>query len=438
MSSFTPASPKNRALFTCTAASERTLGFLLKTYPKLSETFILEEILSLERLGLKLHLFSLQAPTDEVAHQTVQNVQAPVTYIPAVASRQLLKLLSAQLNLLMRSPLRYGKALVFALQRAESGRISDFLQAGWLATRLNQLGIQHLHAHFINRPAGIAELVERLSAQSYSISAHAKDIYLSDPSVLHRKIARACFTVTCTEYNRLFLSITAGLAKPIFRLYHGIDAERFRPHSEPPKTTPPLLLSIGRLREKKGFPTLISGCAQLKQAGLAVRCQIVGYGPERERLQQQIDESGLRGQVELLGKLTQDQVIKLYRQASAFVLPCQVGKDGDRDGIPNVLLEAMAMQLPVISTTVSGIPEVLQHERNGLLVPPQNPASLAAAVQRVLSDGRLAQRLGRTARQTVLRQFDNDINLQKLQSLLANSAERPRALSTLLEEQLYG
>ena len=431
-------STRSQVLFAHPAPSEQSLGFLLKTYPKLSETFILEEVLGLERQGLKLHIFSLQAPSDEVEHPIVQKVKAPVTYIPPLGSRQLSKLLAAQFDLLLRSPLRYGKALAFALQRTESGRIRDFLHAGWLASRLNTLGIQHLHAHFINRPAGIAELVERLSGQSYSISAHAKDIYLSEPSVLRRKIARARFTVTCTEYNRLFLSAIAGLTKPIFRQYHGIDASRFTAPAQRTHSKPPMLLSVGRLREKKGFATLISACAQLKQAGLAVHCNIVGYGPERERLQQQINAAGLQGHVKLLGKLTQDQVIDLYRQASAFVLPCQVGKDGDRDGIPNVLLEAMAMRLPVISTTVSGIPEVIQHEHNGLLLDPQDPAALAIAINRVLSDQPLAQRLGHAARQTITQQFNNGINLQKLQQLLANNAGQPGALGTLLEEQLYG
>ena len=355
------------------------VGVLVKTFPKLSETFILGELLSLERLGLELQVFALQRPTDRVLQTAGDALRAPVAYLPAAASDRTLATALAHLRLFARRPRRYLRALFFARRRPEPGAGLDFWQAGWLAARLRRAGVRHLYVHFINRPAGVAELVQRLSGISYSLSAHAKDIYLSPTLVLRRKLAGALFTVTCTEYNRRHLA-TVGASAPLLRLYHGVDLDRFRPaagHRAP--GGPPLILSVGRLREKKGFRTLIEACSVLTRAGVAYRCYIVGYGPDRAALQRLIQKLGVQDTVVLAGTMAHQQLLERYRQASLFALPCQLASDGDRDGIPNVLLEAMAMQLPVIATPISGIPELIEHRHNGLLVAPQQAEQLAAA-----------------------------------------------------------
>jgi glycosyltransferase involved in cell wall biosynthesis len=399
--------------------SGATIGFLVKTYPKISETFILEELLGLERHGLRLHIFSMRQPTDRVCHAANRAVRAPVTYLPSPGVSNALPGVRVHVALMVKRPWRYLQALLFVLRREESGRMHAFFQAGYLAQRLAKAGIRHLHAHFASDPAGVAELVSKLAGISYSISAHAKDIYLSSPASLRRKMSGARFTVTCTEYNRTYL---AGIATPeatVLRMYHGIDLDRFQRGPVAVRSVgAPQVLSVGRLREKKGFATLIEACRLLRDAGTAVRCKVVGYGEGHDGLATLISRHGLQDAVELVGTTTQDELIDLYRKAAVFALPCQVASDGDRDGIPNVLLEAMAMELAVVSTNVSGIPEVIQNGVNGLLVRPADPVALAAAIGRALDDSSLRRRLGEAGRHTVATMFCTDDNLQTVRRLL--------------------
>ena len=400
------------------SSMDRPVGFLLKIYPKISETFILEEILALERIGVPLHLFALSQPTDEIAHNEVAGVRAPVTYVPAVGLRTLFTLLLANLSRLLASPRRYLATLAFAIGRSEPGGLGDFLRGAWLAHAMKRSGIAHLHAHFISQPVGVAEMAGRIGGSAYSISAHAKDIYLSSADSLARKLSRARFTVTCTEYNRRHLERLAPGAA-IHRMYHGVDQGRFHPRHRLSPTDPPLILSVGRLREKKGLATLIDACRRLRDAGQAFRCEIVGYGEEQPRLEALIAEHGLAGLVMLTGKLARDQVRDRYARATVFVLPSQLAGDGDRDGIPNVLLEAMAMELPVVSTTVSGIPELIHDGVNGLLVPPEDSRTLAQSIARLLDDRSFAQDLGRAGRKSVCTSFNNELNVLLLRDLLA-------------------
>jgi glycosyltransferase involved in cell wall biosynthesis len=408
------------------------IGFLLKTYPKVSETFILGEILGLEKAGLSLHIFSLQRPTDAVFHSATAAVRAPVDYVPAPSLRRVLALLGEHLSLACASPQRYVSALRFARRREEGGRLGHFLQAASLAAAVRKAGVTHLHAHFASEPTGVAELAGKFCGASYSISAHAKDIYLSSAKVLRRKLAGAEFTLTCTDYNRRYLESIAGADARVLRMYHGVDIERFAPTRAPDSTRsqPPLILSVGRLREKKGFPTLIEACARLVDQGVRFKCQIVGYGPDAAKLQGMIETMGLTHIVELVGKLTHEELIERYRVATAFVLPCQIGADGDRDGIPNVLLEAMAMEIPVVSTDVSGIPEVVEHGVNGMIVPPEDACALAASIATLIGDCELRARLGQAGRAIVARRFSNEANLTLVRDLLLRAARREPASST--------
>ena len=297
--------------------------------------------------------------------------------------------------------------------------------AGWLAGHLLATQQSHLHTHFIDQPGSVAELVQALSGIPFSLSAHAKDIYLSRPEDLTRKLYAARFTVTCTEYNRYHLQSLAPVNAVIHRMYHGIDfsrllAEEKPVHTEPGK--PPLILSIGRLREKKGFHILIEACRQLKDRGIAFRCEIVGYGPEQEKLQRQISKADLNDCLYLRGKLGHADVIELFRQACLFVLPCIIGSDGDRDGIPNVILEALAMKVPVITTAVSGIPEIIDHRKTGLLVKQGDASALAGSLLQLLNNPELGRTLANAGYQRVREMFSNDTNLQLLAQLLTTSS----------------
>ena len=288
----------------------RPLGVLVKIYPKLSETFILEEILGLERMGLSLRLYSLAPATDAVVHPAVARVRAPWVQVPAPGRAALGGFVARHARLLFDAPLRYLAALAAALARGRRG-LHDFVRAGWLAGQLREDGVEHLHSHFISTPADVAELCARLAALPYSISAHAKDIYLSAPADLRRKLQSARFTVSCTDFNCQTLLGIAPQA-PVYRMYHGVDHTLFHPKQRGAPQDVPLILSVGRLREKKGLDTLIDACALLHERGQAFACEIVGYGEEQARLQAHIDRRGLAGQVRLLGKLAREQVIARY------------------------------------------------------------------------------------------------------------------------------
>lgn len=405
------------------AKQERqTVGYLLKTFPKVSETFILNEILGLERQGVSLEIFSLTRPADNEFHCVSAQAQAPVWYLPYGIMRWGLRALKAHVRLCRRDPRRYAKAVRLIAGRKEGLTLFKFLKAGFLASLIEERGIQRLHAHFANVPAAMAELVHLLTGIPFSFTAHAKDIYLSDPEILNRKIHHAEFVVTCTEYNRDFLQNVSTNGTPIHRVYHGLDLDRFQPaipdHGSADETVP-LLLSVGRLREKKGFPVLLHTCRLLKERGRRFRCQIVGYGPLQPELETMIQALGLTDCVFLLGKKPHADVLALYRQATVFVLPCQITSDGDRDGIPNVLMEAMAMQVPVVSTDVSGIPELIDHMSNGLTVPPEDPAALAQAITHLLDTPTLRIALGRAGRARVSERFSHSCATKTLQALFA-------------------
>ncbi len=408
----------------------KTVGYLLKTYPKLSETFILNEILELERQGVSLHLFSLRKPTDEKNHPDVDKVKASVTYIPTLLPNfsfdDLITLLKAHWQLLSQSPTQYWQALQFHLQRPEKKRWNEFLQAGFLAATMQNLGLSHLQSHFANVPTATTEIAKIFGSFSYNIFAHAKDIYLTEADVLDRRIGSAEFVLTCTGFNHRYLQSVSQSNTPIYLSYHGIDLTRFTSICTKYKTEIPLILSVGRYCDKKGFPYLIQACQQLKNQGHKFQCDIVGYGPLQAELEQLIADLDVADVVSLAGKMTQDELVKVYQIASIFVLPCQVMENGDRDGIPNVLLEAMAMEIPVVSTDISGISELVKSEENGFLVPEKNPPALAEALEKLLAQPELREQFGKTGRQRVLQQFSLERNVGEIRELfdqLLNSTQ---------------
>lgn len=413
------------------------VGYLLKTFPKLSETFILNEILELERQGVALHIFSLRSPKDAFSHPAVAHVKSPVTYIPSVlpesnsASRA--ALLEAQTELshwfrtFPRSPL--DSAVQFYSGRPEAKDINELWQAIYLARELLRQNIAHLHVHFANVPTATAEIAQIICGTSYSITAHAKDIYLTEPNVLDRRMAQAEFVLTCTDFNRRYLQRISRSDTSIHLAYHGIDVQTFTP-SLPTSTLrqagsqPVRLLSVGRFCKKKGFEYLLKACRSLQSRSLSFTCTLVGYGPLQPQIEQWIDDNQLGDRVTLAGKLPQDQVIDHYRQADVFVLPCVVTQAGDRDGIPNVLLEAMAMRLPVVSTQISGIGELVQSGYNGLLVPQRDVEALTGALERLIANAEWRSHLGCNAQHTVRQRFMLQHNIGDVKNLLLKSLTR--------------
>ncbi|MBO0858598.1 MAG: glycosyltransferase family 4 protein [Chloracidobacterium sp.] len=423
--------------------AEGEIGYVLKSYPRMSETFIANEIYLLEKLGLKLRLFSILERRDPQRHAVVDAIRAPVDYLPQVTplkeapflvwlSRNAPKFFGGHWRLLRTRPFNYASTALAALRlafkhrraplRPETSFVKEFLQAGHIAHRVQAVGtIRHLHAHFCHSATTVAMFVSRLCGLPFSFTAHAKDIYvesLNPGDLLQTKLRRAKFAVTCVRANQEHLA-SLGKETPIYNIYHGLDTRRFAPRAgEMVEPATPMLLSVGRLVEKKGFPTLIEACRMLKDRGYRFFCQIIGApGPCASQVASLIRDMKLEDIVELRPAITQEELGDVYRQATLFVLPCQIADNNDRDGIPNVLVEAMASGVPVVSTDVSGIPELIDSGVNGLLAPQKDARALADAVARLLDAPDLRRVIGGQAREKVCRLFDAESNILALHRL---------------------
>lgn len=425
------------------------IGYILKGFGRTSETFISHEIALLEQAGLRIHVFSLKRLTGEKSHGVTQRITVPVTYLPEVTGsdgQPILKWLRenwrqfgpAHRLLWRRRPCAWTKTLVAQLiqtfqNAAGSGSwrtaLREFLQAGYIAAALPDQ-ITHLHAHFAHTATTVAMLAARLSGLPFSFTAHAKDIYRVDMNpgdLLARKLRAASFTVTCTQANVGYLTRLATDPAKIRRIYHGIDLDLFC-HAERNETiTPPLILSVGRFVEKKGFPILIEALRLLRDEGIPFQARIIGgFTPLTAEIEELVAASGLGDRVRLQPAMTQEELLRFYAAATLFTLPCLITDDGDRDGIPNVLVEAMASGIPVVSTRVSGIPELVEDGETGLLVEPRDPVALAGAIRRLLATPELRAEFGRRGREWVRHEFDARRNIAALKQLFEEARETTR------------
>lgn len=410
------------------------VGYVLRMFPQASETFVANEVLELERLGLSIRIYSYRRPRETVRHDVVRRIQSPVSYLPDPLWRHPLALLRAHRALHRRDPSRYRTVLRYAFRSFLRERDLDvwrrFTQAGELAMLIAGDGVTRLHAHFAHGATHVTMLTAMFLDLPFGFSGHARDIYTAKRSLLREKIAAARYVVTCTEANRVYLRevIDADQRDKVLLAYHGVNLAKFAPAQDATSAALPIVLSVGRLVEKKGFPHLLRACRALLDRGYAFRCLIIGEGPERRRLEAHVRSLGLEGVVSLPGARTQEELIQEYRRATVLALPCRVLANGDRDGIPNVLVEAMALGLPVVSTAVSGIPELIESGENGLLVPEADDAALASAIELLLQDGALRARLARAARATVEQRFDSAATARPLAKLLRAGQVEPYAM----------
>jgi glycosyltransferase involved in cell wall biosynthesis len=404
------------------ASGAPVLGMILKGYPRISETFISNEILLLERLGFGIHLFSMRSPRENFTHESVRHIRAKVDYLPETLLKPLPRLLYHNLRLAAQNPKIYAAALKTAwhrfLRTRTSATIKHLFQAGYLVHKLLPgSGVTHLHAHFAHSPASVAMFTGQLAGLPFSFTAHAKDIYTSVPEQLFEKIKLARFVVTCTEYNRRhLLEISDGYRTPIHRIYHGIDTGlSFGKRQRPQNPVPPYrILTIARLTAKKGLPTIYRALKRLCDQGVSFAHTLIGDGEDRAKVVAVIKDLGLTAVTQWLGTKPHDVVMAHFQMADLFVLGCEVASNGDRDGIPNVLLESMAMGVPVVATDISGIPELVESGKTGLLVPPGQPDKLAEAMLRMLTDPELRARVIPAAFERVVRDFDNQVLIQDL------------------------
>lgn len=403
-----------------TGADRPVLGMILKGYPRISETFISNEIALLEENGFAIHIFSMRHPRENFTHESVKRIKARVDYMPETIVGNVWKLVSANLACLAGSPVRYLKGLAEMARRIASTRkaatAKHLLQAGYLAARvLPGSGVTHLHAHFAHSPTSVAVFTGILTGLPYSFTAHAKDIYTQSPERLKEKIAGARFVATCTGYNKDYLERLGTNGTPVHKVYHGIDLALFHPGPARTGASPPYeILTVARLTAKKGLPTVFRALAWLAERGVDFRYRLIGSGEEKGRLQALARKLGIADRVEWLGTQPHDVVVERLSKADLFLLGCEVSGNGDRDGIPNVLVEAMAMGVPVASTAVSAIPELIVSGEHGILTQPGDHEAMARAAQALLTDAALRAKVIPAARERVLQEFDNRVLVREL------------------------
>jgi colanic acid/amylovoran biosynthesis glycosyltransferase len=407
--------------------SAKAVGYVIRMFPQTSETFIANEILELERQGAQVRIFSYRRQRSQVRHECVRLIQAPLTYLPDPVYRHLGRIVRAHRELLRRNPARYRMTARYVLSHTLSDRNPDtwrrFLQAGYLARLLLDGDVGHLHAHFAHGATRVAELASMLTGIPFSFTAHARDVYSDDVdfALLREKAERARFAVTVSNYNREFLSERLGHLKSHIRtIYNGVDLDKFVPDPDV-KREAGYILAVGRLVEKKGFRHLIDACAILRDRGHRFRCDIVGGGELRDELAARIGAHRLGDVVSLVGTRSQEEILPFYRRANLVVMSAVLAGDGNRDALPTVLLEAMACGTPVVASRLTGIPEIVDDGKNGLLIEPGNAKLLSEALERLLLQPELCLRFGLAARAKAERCFDLHRNVGRLHNLFDES-----------------
>ena len=390
-----------------------TVTFVLKGYPRLSETFIAQEIKALEDRGLVINIVSLRRPTDPHSHPIHDDIKAPVAYLPEYLWQEPLRVWRGWRA--SRRKAGYGRAwrvwLDDLARDRSANRIRRFGQALVLAAEAGR-DVTHLHAHFLHTPASVARYAGLISGLPWSCSAHAKDIWTSPRWEKEEKLADCAWAVTCTAANHDHLAALAPAGR-VELAYHGLDLARFPSIEKRRPNGPVTILSVGRAVEKKGYDDLLTALAALPD-GLDWRFVHIGGGPLLGALQSQARAAGLQERIEWRGAQAFDAVLEQYRAADLFVLPCRIAADGDRDGLPNVLMEAMSCALPVLSTRVSGIPELIDDGINGRLTPPGEPKALAAALAELIADHALRDRLGAAGEARLRADFAMDRGIDTL------------------------
>ena len=395
----------------------RQVAYLFERFPSFGQTFCYREVAELERQGISVQVYSIRRPANEPEQDWDQQIVDRVHYLPDE------KTLVAEVDSVLR------KAVSDEVRDAvqQWGRQSDFLrlyQAIYIGMRMERDGVQHLHAHFAGMAARTAYWVRQFFGIPYSFTAHANDIFAPRDFVvsLPKLVDAAAAIVTVSDYSaRDLKSRFPESAAKVHRIYNGVNFSRFHPPD--PGSGTPAIVSIGRLIEKKGFADLISACALLTSRRRRFVCEIIGEGPLEETLRAQIASADVEGCVRLVGPQTQAQIALRLAHATIFVLPCTREADGGMDNLPTVIMEAMAAGLPVISTPLGGIPEMVEHDVSGELVPERDPAAICAAMERLISDPQRARGLGDKGQQIAQEKFSIETSAGALIELFQRTHE---------------
>ncbi|HEY7718822.1 MAG TPA: glycosyltransferase [Pedococcus sp.] len=417
--------------------------YVVRSWPRLSQTFVVGEILALERQGVELAVFAMVRSGEELVQPAVAQVRAPVVYLQDRTRLRGAARLWPWLEVAREAPWRFLSTVAWAI--AHPGLAAGYGDAGVreclgdavliarAVSRRRACGerIGHVHAHFAHDPALVGLLTSRLTGLGFTFTAHARDLLQIPASSLVARARHARAVVTCCEANADYIRATVPPESlPALEVvHHGVDLGRFAPR--PPVAADdaagrPLITTVGRLVAKKGFDDLLRALALLAGRGAGFTCRVYGDGPLRDELTRLRDDLGLGDRVELVGARSGDEVVAALGRTDVFALTPRVTDDGDRDGIPNVLVEAMACALPVVTTDVGGVPELVDDGANGLVVPSGSPERVADALAALLASAELRRRLGAAARRRVEDDYDVDAAAGRLRALygLAPAAER--------------
>ena len=406
------------------------IGVVLKGYPRLSETFIAQEIRELERAGFDLELISLRHPTDKRVHPVHREIAAPAFYLPEYLHEEPRRVFAAW-RVARRLP-GYRRALRVFLADLRRDRTRNrwrrFGQAMVLAAEFgDRLGF--LYVHFLHTPGSVARYASIMTGIPFAISAHAKDIWTIPDWEKSEKLDDCEWCVTCTKKGHAELSAHASNPAKVHLVYHGIDLSRFpatprRFARDGTKADDPVrIIAVGRAVAKKGLDTLLEALALLP-ADFSWRLTHIGGGPLRAELVAQANRLGIGDKCEFAGALPQEAVLDAYRASDFFVLPCRIDADGDRDGLPNVVMEAQSQGLAVVTTPVSGAPELIEDGVNGVFVEPDAPAELARAIERLGRTPDLRSRMGGAGQKRLHAQFDHHGAIEGLLSLMSSAVSR--------------
>ncbi|HEU0295009.1 MAG TPA: glycosyltransferase [Anaerolineales bacterium] len=397
------------------------VAYIMSRFPKLTETFILYEMLAIRQLGMQVEVYPLLREHEEVMHPEAVQFVAAAHFQPFIS----LPIVRANIHFLLKKPFAYLKTFWDVL-RANwgsfnffTGVIGIFPKTVLFAYQMRADKVQHVHAHFASHPAAAGYIIHRLVGIPYSFTAHGSDLH-RDRHMLREKVAEAAFVAAISEYNKeLIISECRGNYREKVNVVHcGVDTEVFRARShETPYEkgeNPFMILCVGTLHEVKGQAYLIEACRQLRERGLNFECHFVGDGPDKKSLTELVEQAGLSDKVRFHGRLTRDEIARLLLDADVLTAPSIPTHDGRREGIPVVLMEALGSGVPVIASNLSGIPELVNDQLTGLLVPPRDATSLADALERYLKDPELRRRLGCAGREKVAGEFDLNKNAARL------------------------
>lgn len=411
-------------------------AIVLKGYPRLSETFIAQEIRGLERRGMELEIISLRHPTDKHTHPVHADIRAPVRYLPEYLYQEPSRILRAWRAVRKLPTYRAARRIWLRdLWRDRTpNRIRRFGQALVMAHEL-PADIDHIHVHFLHTPASVARYAAILTGRCWTVSAHAKDIWTTPDWEIREKLSACDWLVTCSAYARNHLASMDNSGSRVELVYHGLDWTRFpappdrRPMRDGTDANDPLrILCVGRAVEKKGHDVLLDALSRLPD-GLNWRLWHIGGGELRGRLHAQAERLGIADRVDWLGALPQGDVIERYRDADLFALASRIGDDGDRDGLPNVLMEAQSQALACVATDVSAIPELIIDNETGLLVPSEDADALSGAIADLAANPERRLFLGRGGETRVRSQFSFEAGVDRLAEKFGRKSDRANSAS---------